>query len=154
MDRRRALIRAARRALGLALLAALVPLAGCAVFFGRPMPDEFAPVTLEGGLVVQDLVVPAGREAHAGDKVRLHYVGRLEDGSVFDSSVERGRPVTMVIGAGKVMRGLEAGVTGMHVGGKRRLVIPPELGYGAEGRPPAIPGDATLTLEVELLEIL
>lgn len=83
----------------------------------------------------------------------MHYVGTLTDGSKFDSSRDRGSPFQFRLGAGQVIKGWDQGVAGMKVGGLRKLTIPPELGYGARGFPPVIPGNSTLVFEVELLGV-
>jgi FKBP-type peptidyl-prolyl cis-trans isomerase len=101
-----------------------------------------------------DVVVGTGAEAIKGSAVSVHYVGTLQDGTVFDSSRDRGTPFTFIIGQGKVIRGWELGVQGMKVGGKRKLVVPPHLGYGEDGSPPKIPGNATLLFEIELLHVV
>jgi FKBP-type peptidyl-prolyl cis-trans isomerase FkpA len=101
----------------------------------------------------EDLVVGNGTEARAGKKVSVHYTGTLTDGSKFDSSLDRGKPFVFQLGAGQVIKGWDQGVAGMKVGGKRRLTIQPELGYGSRGFPPVIPADATLVFEVELLGV-
>lgn len=101
----------------------------------------------------EDVVVGTGVEAKTGDAVRVHYVGKLADGTVFDSSIERGTPFSFILGEGKVIRGWELGVLGMRAGGKRKLTVPPELGYGAAGSPPKIPPNATLFFDVELLNV-
>jgi FKBP-type peptidyl-prolyl cis-trans isomerase FkpA len=93
-----------------------------------------------------------GDEAARGDVVSVHYTGTLEDGSEFDSSVDRG-PFSVRLGAGDVIAGWDEGIPGMKVGGTRVLTIPPELGYGEGGYPPVIPPNATLIFEIELLEI-
>jgi len=103
-------------------------------------------------LVIQDLVVGTGREAKKGDVVEVHYTGWLTDGKKFDSSVGRG-PFSFDLGAGQVIAGWDRGVAGMKVGGKRKLTVPPELGYGSRGFPGVIPPQATLVFEVELLGI-
>jgi FKBP-type peptidyl-prolyl cis-trans isomerase FkpA len=100
-----------------------------------------------------DLVVGNGAEATAGKRVTVHYVGTLTDGRKFDASTDRGDPFKFRLGAGEVIRGWDEGVAGMRVGGKRKLTIPPELGYGARGFPPVIPANATLVFEVELLAV-
>ncbi len=105
-----------------------------------------------GQLVVEDVVVGTGPLAETGDTVNVHYVGRLEDGTQFDSSYDRGTPFTFTAGAGQVIAGWDQGVPGMRVGGTRRLTIPPNLGYGLSGRGP-IPPNATLIFDVELVSI-
>jgi rhodanese-related sulfurtransferase len=94
-----------------------------------------------------------GVVAEAGTRVSVHYEGRLEDGEVFDASRPRGEPFAFTIGAGQVISGWEQGVTGMKIGETRRLTIPPELGYGAAGAGGVIPPNATLTFEIELLDV-
>ncbi|RJP45929.1 FKBP-type peptidyl-prolyl cis-trans isomerase [Candidatus Parcubacteria bacterium] len=103
-------------------------------------------------LVREDIVVGTGDEARNGDTVQVHYVGTFEDGRKFDSSVDRGQPYEFRLGAGEVIDGWDLGVPGMKVGGKRNLVIPPELAYGSSGFGP-IPPDATLKFSVELLGV-
>jgi len=110
-------------------------------------------ITTASGLQYQDLVVGSGAEAKAGDTVSVHYSGWLQDGTKFDSSLDRGQPFEFTLGTGGVIKGWDEGVAGMKVGGKRKLVIPPELGYGANGYTPVIPENAVLTFEVELLDV-
>ena len=107
----------------------------------------------KSGLKYEDLKVGEGKEAKAGDRLSVHYTGWLKDGTKFDSSKDRGRPFSFALGAGRVIKGWDEGVAGMKVGGKRKLVIPPELGYGTRGAGNSIPPDAQLTFEVELLKI-
>ena len=109
------------------------------------------------GLQYEDLTVGDGEEAKAGSYVSVHYTGWLQnpdgsEGEKFDSSVDRNEPFEFPLGAGHVIRGWDEGVQGMKVGGKRRLVIPAELGYGARGAGGVIPPNATLIFDVELLE--
>ena len=104
-------------------------------------------------LQIEDLVVGTGTEATAGQNVSVHYTGWLTDGTKFDSSVDRGRPFQFPLGGGRVIQGWDQGVAGMKVGGKRKLTIPPELGYGARGAGGVIPPNATLVFEVELLGV-
>lgn len=104
-------------------------------------------------LLIEDLEPGEGPEAKSGMRVTVHYTGTLEDGTVFDSSYGRGTPFSFTLGAGQVISGWDMGVAGMHVGGKRRLVIPPEMGYGERGAGGVIPPNATLIFEVELLEV-
>ncbi|HZH02737.1 MAG TPA: FKBP-type peptidyl-prolyl cis-trans isomerase [Myxococcaceae bacterium] len=104
-------------------------------------------------LNVEELQEGTGTEAKAGQTVTVHYVGTLTDGKKFDSSRDRNQGFTFRLGAGQVIQGWDQGVPGMKVGGKRKLTIPPDLGYGPSGYPPVIPGNATLVFEVELLEV-
>jgi peptidylprolyl isomerase len=99
-----------------------------------------------------DLKVGAGVTAKTGDKVSVHYVGTLENGTEFDSSRKRNQPFVFTLGQGQVIKGWDQGVVGMKVGGKRKLVIPPSLAYGERGRP-SIPPNSTLVFEVELLAV-
>jgi len=108
-------------------------------------------ITTESGLKYTDLKVGTGREAQPGDTASVHYTGWLMDGKKFDSSVDRKEPFSFRVGAGQVIRGWDEGVAGMKIGGKRLLIIPPALGYGARGAGGAIPPNATLKFEVELL---
>ncbi len=88
-----------------------------------------------------------------GKKVKVHYTGKLEDGTVFDSSVKRGVPIEFTLGMGQVIKGWDEGIADMKVGEKRQLIIPPDLGYGPNGYPPVIPANSTLIFDVELVEI-
>ncbi|HEY5899416.1 MAG TPA: FKBP-type peptidyl-prolyl cis-trans isomerase [Burkholderiales bacterium] len=109
------------------------------------------------GLVIEDLVVGSGAQAASGQRVSVHYTGWLTDGVIvgrkFDSSKDRGEPFMFSLGGGEVIRGWDEGVSGMKVGGKRKLTIPPELGYGSRGAGGVIPPNATLLFEVELLGV-
>jgi peptidylprolyl isomerase len=118
-----------------------------------PEASEGSTVTTDSGLKYTDVTKGSGAEAKAGDTVAVHYTGTLEDGTKFDSSRDRGTPFDFRLGAGRVIAGWDEGVAGMKVGGKRKLIIPPDLGYGAGGAPPDIPPNATLHFDVELLEI-
>ena len=95
----------------------------------------------------------SGDSAETGMSVSVHYTGKLEDGTVFDSSIPRGQPFTFTLGAGQVIKGWDLGVEGMKLGEKRSLVIPPHLGYGIRGAGATIPPNATLTFDIELLEV-
>ncbi len=105
------------------------------------------------GLVIEEMMVGDGAEAQAGQHVSVHYTGWLMDGTKFDSSKDRGDPFGFPLGQGHVIAGWDQGVQGMRVGGKRKLTIPSELGYGARGAGGVIPPNATLVFEVELLAI-
>lgn len=107
----------------------------------------------ENNLVIEEIVIGDGDEAQAGRVVSVHYTGWLTDGVKFDSSVDRNEPFDFPLGRGYVIRGWDEGVAGMKVGGKRKLTIPPEMGYGARGAGGVIPPNATLVFEVELLAI-
>jgi len=113
--------------------------------------------TLASGLTIEDTVAGGGEEAKPGARVRVHYTGWLYEngaaGRKFDSSKDRAEPFVFPLGAGQVIRGWDEGVVGMRVGGTRRLIIPPQLGYGARGAGGVIPPNATLLFEVELLGV-
>ena len=108
--------------------------------------------TTKDGLKIQDIVVGNGQEVKTGDSVTVHYLGTLENGTKFDSSYDRNAPFTTQIGIGEVIKGWDEGIIGMKVGGKRKLIIPPDLGYGQQAAG-SIPPNATLIFEVELLEV-
>ena len=109
---------------------------------------------MENGLLIEDLVVGDGLGAKDYNKIVVNYTGKLEDGSVFDSSLNPGRsPFTFTLGAGSVIKGWDQGLKDMKVGGKRKLIIPPELAYGENGAGSAVPPNATLIFEVDLLEV-
>ncbi len=139
-----------RRLLRLALLAALAaqPIASFA-------PPAAAEVTTPSGLRINDAVEGKGPQAQPGQTVTVHYTGWLyvdgKKGAKFDSSLDRGQPFSFALGNGDVIKGWDEGVAGMKVGGKRTLIIPPGLGYGARGAGGVIPPNATLIFEVELL---
>ena len=110
--------------------------------------------TPANGLVIDVIEVGSGETAVKGKMVSVHYTGWLTEATKFDSSKDRNDPFNFPLGAGHVIRGWEEGVQGMQEGGKRKLTIPPELGYGARGAGGVIPPNATLTFEVELLKVL
>jgi FKBP-type peptidyl-prolyl cis-trans isomerase len=118
---------------------------------GRAETTKEGLVTTDSGLQYEDLTVGTGRQAELGDTATVHYTGWLANGSKFDSSRDRNEPFSFRLGAGQVIKGWDEGVGSMRVGGKRKLIIPPGLGYGARGAGGVIPPNAILTFEVELL---
>ena len=110
-------------------------------------------VTTSSGLKYVDLVEGTGPSPQTGQVAVVHYTGWLKDGTKFDSSRDRGQPFEFAIGRGMVIKGWDEGVSTMKVGGKRRLIVPPGLGYGAQGAGGVIPPNAELTFEVELLGV-
>jgi FKBP-type peptidyl-prolyl cis-trans isomerase len=112
-----------------------------------------SPVTTASGLQYIDTLEGSGATPQAGQTVIVHYTGYLDDGTKFDSSVDRSQPIEFTLGAGEVIRGWDEGLSTMKVGGKRRLLIPPNLGYGEQGRSGVIPPNAQLTFDVELLGV-
>ncbi len=110
-------------------------------------------VTTASGLTYVDLVEGTGKSPSKGKVVTVHYTGTLDNGRKFDSSVDRNEPFSFVIGVGQVIKGWDEGVMGMKVGGKRQLIIPANLGYGARGAGGVIPPNATLHFDVELLGV-
>lgn len=120
---------------------------------GGSMAENNQEVTTPSGLKYVDQVVGTGEAAVAGQNVSVHYTGWLESGKKFDSSVDRGQPFSFPLGAGRVIKGWDEGVQGMKVGGKRKLTIPSDLGYGSRGAGGVIPPNATLVFDVELLGV-
>lgn len=119
-----------------------------------PTPQSTTTAQLEGGQQMQseDLVVGSGDEAVSGKTVTVNYVGTFTDGTKFDASADHGQPFSFTLGAGQVIQGWDQGVAGMKVGGKRKLTVPPELGYGPNDYG-SIPGGSTLVFEIELLKV-
>ncbi|HJR15245.1 MAG TPA: FKBP-type peptidyl-prolyl cis-trans isomerase [Gemmatimonadales bacterium] len=115
--------------------------------------DTAALTKTPSGLRYQDVAQGQGTEATADRTVSVHYTGWLPNGEKFDSSRDRDQPFSFTLGAGQVIAGWDEGVAGMKVGGRRKLVIPADLGYGTAGAPPAIPPGATLVFDVELLDV-
>ena len=118
-----------------------------------PLKVTGQPTTTPSGLQYWDIVVGTGATAVPGKMVKVHYSGFLTTGKKFDSSRDRGEPFIFPLGEGQVIKGWDEGVAGMKVGGQRQLRIPPQLGYGSEGAGDAIPPNATLIFDVELLEV-
>ena len=116
-------------------------------------PAEAKEVTTPSGLKYTDLKVGEGEEAKPGQVVSVHYTGWLTNGTKFDSSLDRKQPFSFKLGAGQVIQGWDQGVAGMKVGGKRKLTIPPGLGYGGQAVGGVIPANSTLVFEVELLGV-
>ena len=140
---------------GLFILSFILVLAGVMVIdkkFGVKENDTSMQES-QGQLKIEDLVVGTGEAAVVGKNVSVHYTGTLTDGTKFDSSVDRGTPFTFSLGAGEVIPGWDQGIVGMKVGGKRKLTIPPSLGYGEAGYGDAIPPNSTLIFEVELIKV-
>ncbi|HBG06698.1 MAG: peptidylprolyl isomerase [Geobacteraceae bacterium GWC2_58_44] len=145
----------------LLLLVVAISIPACSQKEAKPTPDKAAQtqaassgaVNTASGLSYTDLVQGSGAAPTSGKSVTVHYTGWLEDGKKFDSSVDRGEPFAFRIGAGEVIPGWDEGVMSMRVGGKRKLVIPAQLGYGAAGAGGVIPPNATLIFEVELLAV-
>jgi len=132
----------------LAVLMLILPACG-----GEESSSKGGARTLESGLIIEDIIVGDGDEAKTGQTVTVHYTGWLTNGKKFDSSHDRHSPFDFSLGAGAVIRGWDEGVAGMKVGGKRKLTIPPDLGYGSRGAGSDIPPNATLVFEVELLGV-
>jgi FKBP-type peptidyl-prolyl cis-trans isomerase len=116
-------------------------------------PSTTQEITTSSGLKYVDQVVGTGDVAVVGKTASVHYTGWLENGKKFDSSVDRGQPFSFPLGAGRVIKGWDEGVQGMKVGGKRKLTIPSDLGYGSRGAGGVIPPNATLIFDVELLGV-
>jgi FKBP-type peptidyl-prolyl cis-trans isomerase len=144
------------------VIAVIAVLAGFYFIFGFSQSPSTNPASNQspvspvnsGKLKIEDLKVGTGSaEVKSGDTISINYVGTLTDGTKFDSSYDRGEPFETQIGVGQVIKGWDEGVIGMKVGGKRRLTIPPDLGYGEQGAGAQIPPNATLIFEVELMGI-
>jgi peptidylprolyl isomerase len=143
---------------GAALALALAVLLGAAADANlTPALAQGKTMTTASGLTITDAKVGSGAEARPGNTCVMHYTGWLYDGGAkgakFDSSLDRGEPFEFPLGAGRVIKGWDEGVAGMKVGGKRTLIIPPQLGYGARGAGGVIPPNATLMFDVELLGV-
>jgi FKBP-type peptidyl-prolyl cis-trans isomerase len=140
--------------IALALVPALVPaMEGGITMAADERQHNTAETVTTSGLTYVDLTMGEGDVAVAGKTATVHYTGWLENGRKFDSSVDRGQPFSFPLGAGRVIKGWDEGVQGMKIGGKRKLTIPPGLGYGARGAGGVIPPNATLIFDVELLGV-
>jgi len=124
------------------------------IFLGISCTNKRSKEIMSTGLEIEEIIIGEGVEANDYNKVIVNYTGSLEDGSIFDSSLNPGRePFNFTLGVGSVIKGWDLGVKGMKVGGKRKLIIPADLGYGENGAGSAIPPGATLIFEVELLKV-
>jgi len=143
-----------RGAMALALAVSLGAFAGTV---STPVLAQGSTMTTPSGLTIADTQVGTGAEAQPGNRCVMHYTGWLYENGVkgkkFDSSLDRGEPFEFGLGQGQVIKGWDEGVAGMKVGGKRTLIIPPNLGYGARGAGGVIPPNATLMFDVELLDV-
>ena len=151
--RRAARQRNTRIAVIAVIVLAVLSIAGFSLFSSRQKGATDNMTTTASGLKYEDLVVGTGNAVTAGNTVSVHYTGWLTDGTKFDSSVDRNMPFEFTVGARMVIAGWDEGLVGMKVGGKRKLIIPPNLGYGEAGAGGVIPPNATLVFEIELLEI-
>jgi peptidylprolyl isomerase len=142
------------RTLAIIIVIALAALAGTYAYVAtHHQGNSGTEVTTASGLKYVDILEGTGVSPHTGQMVSVHYAGTLENGTKFDSSYDRGKPFEFRIGMGSVIKGWDEGLMSMKVGGKRKLIIPPALGYGPRGSPPTIPGNSTLIFDVELLSV-
>lgn len=148
-----------RAAIAICCAGALLTMAACAGTGDAPAPQAALPpmVTTPSGLQYADTVPGTGRSPRRGQTAVVHYTGWLYDngtrGKKFDSSLDKGKPFEFKVGQGQVIKGWDEGVASMKIGGKRTLIVPPQLGYGAQGAGTDIPPNATLLFEVELLAV-
>lgn len=131
----------------------LIPFLSLLCLYEISVAEDEQVITTSSGLQYVDIKKGEGREAHAGETAFVHYTGWLTDGTKFDSSKDRDEPFAFRVGAGRVIKGWDEGVEGMHIGGIRKLTIPPHLGYGERGAGNVIPPNATLIFEVELMDL-
>ena len=142
------------RVIAIVVVAALAAGALAYLFVpGLPGTGAGSEVTTPSGLKYTDLVVGTGPSPRPGQTAVVHYTGTLTNGTKFESSYDHGQPYEFPLGRGRVIKGWDECVATMKVGGKRHLVVPPALGYGAVGQPPSIPPNATLLFDVELLDV-
>jgi peptidylprolyl isomerase len=141
------------RAIAIGLVVILAAGVAAYVFMNRRGGSAGTEVTTASGLKYTDLVEGTGASPQIGQSVTVHYTGTLENGTKFDSSYDRGQPMTFRFGLDPMIKGWDEGVSTMKVGGKRKLIVPPALGYGVRGKPPDIPGNAILVFEIEMLAV-
>jgi FKBP-type peptidyl-prolyl cis-trans isomerase FkpA len=137
----------------IAIIFAILGITMNSVKINQNMDNSTPAPSAANELRIEDEIVGSGEVALSGKKVTVNYSGTLTNGTKFDSSYDRHQPFTFNLGKGEVIKGWDEGVAGMKVGGKRKLTIPSDMGYGAAGAPPVIPGNATLIFEVELLKV-
>lgn len=135
------------------IIVAVLAVSAIAYLYAKRSSNVGTEVTTASGLKYIDIEEGTGVSPRTGQTVSVHYTGTLQDGKKFDSSVDRGQPYVFRIGTGAVIKGWDEGLMTMKVGGKRKLIIPPNLGYGLRGNPPNIPGNSTLLFDVELLDV-
>src|SRR5262245_17962332 len=136
---------------GIIILCVALAIIGVALW--RNFASTGSEISTATGLKYVDEIVGTGESPSPGKFVKVHYTGWLENGAQFDSSADHGQPIDFPIGVGKVIKGWDEGLMTMKVGGRRKLIIPPDLGYGSRGRGPKIPPNSTLIFEVELLGV-
>lgn len=137
----------------LVLLIIMLIAIGTFYIFSNSENENVLAIENKNMLKIETIIEGEGEVSKAGDNLTVHYTGTLEDGSKFDSSVDRGSPFVFTLGIGQVIKGWEEGMAGMKVGEKRKIIVPAEMGYGERGVPGLIPANATLIFEVELLKI-